>query len=62
MVRIIVDSVPADIKVIIFPLFFSLLSFGDFTISCDTTLHITIDTIAVIKILSPPVYYTKLLS
>ncbi len=57
MVRIIVDMVPADIKVITLSSFFCLFfSSEDFTSSRVSVLHITIDTIAMIKSnkLSPP--------
>lgn len=57
MVRTIVDNVPADIRVIIFRLFFSLFfSSDDFTSSRDTALHTAIEAVATIErnILPPP--------
>lgn len=53
MVSIIVDNAPIDINVIIFRPFFS---FGDFTSSRDTAIHITIETIATIAITSVDIY------
>lgn len=62
MVRINVDRIPADIKVIIFRPFFSLLFFfEDFTSSRDTTLHITIDTKATMEIRSVDILDTSLM-
>ncbi|WP_036836063.1 hypothetical protein, partial [Pontibacillus litoralis] len=51
MVKMSVDKIPEDIKVIIFRSFFSSLLFEDFTSSWDTVLHITIDTKATIRII-----------
>ncbi len=57
MVSISVDKEPADIKVIIFFLFFS---FEGFTISRDTIIHITIEAIATIVITSVDIFHTSL--